>query len=528
MSTKNKITKNLAFTLFFLFFTLIQLSVSAYGQQYGNLIVRVVECGCKNPIFNAKVEIVSISPDPVAYTNSQGYAYFNHIPTGRYSVNVFKEGYRSKSTTVTIRCSQTTEIEICLEKIKVCSPGEIRNRRCAFSTQVAYEKCKSDGSGWETVIENCPIDYICENGKCVLNKDGWYSTSITNCNNGILEKLEEYRDYNCFGSTCSYTVLETRWVSIGKCTFFVPSFYPTQEEKDGWYDLGEERCNVNNYQCGYGIKERLQEYRDYTCIGATCTYTVLERKWNSVGECYKACPSGYTCVNGFCEIIPISQPQPTQCKVTIEVRDYLNNLPIPNSLICSKNYCYLANYDGRITFYLTVGSYSFNISAEGYYSKIISLTCQTCGNEIREIVYLEKKIELKSCDVLDGWYYTTQTFCEMKNVECGTGIRLRKEEYRDYSGLVKDISECKNYKLEKYRWVEDGLCEKECSEGYECSEGLCRKIQTKEEIAFAEIEEGNLRIYNEEKLDLIDLLLFFIFLILLFFVLRYRRKKIDC
>jgi hypothetical protein len=104
---------------------------------------------------------------------------------------------------------------------------------------VAYEKCKSDGSGWETIIENCPSGYVCSNGYCVL-------------------------------------------------------------EKDGWYDTGRERCNLYGLECGSGTKEKEQEYRDYTCFGVTCTYVVKEKRWVEIGSCYQDCASGYTCQAGHC------------------------------------------------------------------------------------------------------------------------------------------------------------------------------------------------------------------------------------
>jgi len=132
----------------------------------------------------------------------------------------------------------------CLRKIKVCNPREIRNRRRVSPSQIMYEKCDSDGSGWDTVLENCPSDHSCENGYCVLNKDGWYDTS-------------------------------------------------------------ETRCNLNGVSCGYGIKEVKQEYRDYTCFGVTCTYRIVARRWVEAGSCYRACQSGYFCVNGYCKLLSI-------------------------------------------------------------------------------------------------------------------------------------------------------------------------------------------------------------------------------
>ncbi|MEM5836673.1 MAG: hypothetical protein QW058_02910 [Candidatus Aenigmatarchaeota archaeon] len=171
------------------------------------------------------------------------------VEIGTHKISASKIGYNSDSKTLTCSCGETKKVVLVLTSIQICTPGEIRNRYCACSTQVGYEKCKDDGSGWESVIENCPPGYVCSNGYCTL-------------------------------------------------------------EKDGWYDTGKERCNLYGLECGSGTKEKEQEYRDYTCFGVTCTYNVIGKRWVSIGSCYQDCPSSYTCEAGYCVKTTTTLPCP--------------------------------------------------------------------------------------------------------------------------------------------------------------------------------------------------------------------------
>jgi hypothetical protein len=194
--------------------------------------------------------------DASIYVDGSYLTYASHTQTqvlvGSHTVSASRSGYSFDSETVSCSCGETKRVDLVLSKTQVCTPGEIRNRYCACSTQVAYEKCKADGSGWETVIENCPSSYICSNGYCVL-------------------------------------------------------------EKDGWYDTGNERCNLYGLECGSGTKEKEQEYRDYTCFGTTCTYVVTDKRWIAIGSCYQGCASGYSCQSGYCVKVTTTTTIPPSC-----------------------------------------------------------------------------------------------------------------------------------------------------------------------------------------------------------------------
>ncbi|MGC9059232.1 MAG: carboxypeptidase-like regulatory domain-containing protein, partial [Candidatus Aenigmatarchaeota archaeon] len=528
--------------------------------QYGTLKVKVVDCFSKLPIENAKVYVSKDDPI-INYTDYNGYATFN-LEVGRYRIDVSKDGYYSSSATADIKCSQTTEIEICLNKIQVCFPGEIKNRRCVCPTQVAYEICKADGSGWETKIENCLSGYICDNGYCILNKDGWYDTGnekceiSSECGYGTKMKEQEYRKYTCFGVTCTYTVIERRWISIGTCYKDCPSGYICENGKcvqevifdcnslDGWYTTNEEKCEVA-FECGEGIRKVKKEYRDYYPIvekpksTSDCSFIVTSIDWFSIGSCFKDCPSGYYCLNGFCKPISLAFA-PQKCNVMIYVKEKENNFPIENAKVCVQNSCYYTDYSGLASFTVYQGSYTVSISKDGYETQIFNIECQACGNDIVRTVFLNPIKICFNCNLLDGWYYTTESYCEMKGVECGNGIRLRKEEFRDYSNVcVSSKEDCKDYKVLGYRWVEDGLCFRDCGSGYKCEEGFCKKTFVEKEEKFVAIDmlENGTVIPKQTELmsvtiktyprkeDILTFSLLLIFILAFLLLKRFKRKK---
>ncbi len=583
---------------------LILVSSLSLAIQYGNLRVKVVDCSCNNPVSDARVCVQSIETDPCEYTDSNGEILFENLVVGTYSIQVSKDGYNPNSTVENVECSRTVDVTICLSKVKVCNPGEIVNRRCACPTQVVYERCKTDGSGWETVIENCQSGYVCSNGYCVKSKDGWYDTWETRCDlegrscgYGIKEIKQEYRDYTCFGATCTYVVTQTRWVAVDECYVPCPTTTTTTipvQEKDGWYDTGYEKCEVNNVECGIGVKMKEQEYRDYTCFGTTCVYNVLSKRWiedgicyktcpsgylckdgycnpifdcnsldgwystmeercitnfecgagekqvkeeyrdyyptipspisssdcsfnikeirwRSVGECYVSCPIGYYCDSGFCRPIKITTTLPKECEVKIWVKEKETKQPIESARVCFNNNCYLTDSFGLVTFYVKIGTYNIQISKEGYSWETIKITCQECGNSIQQTVYLSRIKSCFDCNTLDGWYYTTESYCEIGDFRCGNGIRLRKEEFRDYPNIcVKSSTECKNYSIIGYRWVDEGYCYKGCDFGT-CEEGLCKQRLSYQDVQLSFNEKR----YEHPKAKIIEINVIVIFLAVL-------------
>jgi hypothetical protein len=473
--------------------------------------------------------------------------------------------------------------------------------------------------------------------------DGWYDTGNTRCNldgnicgYGIKEKEQEYRDYTCFGATCVYTVTARRWIAIGSCyvscptttttlaclrsnptllispltqygnpgqtlTYYVTvinndnyicgvspftihvincpsgfscnlasasllispgnansttinvtssplssagtyqftlkvenslstSYFSSYSANyvissifncnslDGWYTVSD-RCNIGIYECGSGTRERIEEFRDYYPIvvnpssPSDCSFTVTSTRTINIGTCYSSCPSGYFCDAGFCKIIS------SNCQVRMYVKDSSNNLPIVNARVCEGAICYNTDNNGLASFYISQGFHNLQVSKEGYYNYSINLFCED-GAVIERNVFLIKQVSCFQCDQLDGWYYTTESYCEIGKFECGSGLRLRKEEYRDYKSVcVSSSSSCKDYNVISYRWVEDGYCYKNCTYGV-CEEGLCKQSKIPQPI-YIKLEE-----YDHYRSGGINLGVTFL-IISLFVLLLILSRKMD-
>jgi hypothetical protein len=422
-------------------------------RQYGNLEVRVVDCTYRKPIGGANV-CVTGARTVCALTNEKGEVYFQKLPVGEYSLQVSKDGYYTAEGKVKVVCSQTSRAEICLNRKAICKPGSIRNRMCISSFQLSYEKCKADGSGWEIVTESCPSDQICRDGYCTLEKDGWYETSLTRCNlegkscgEGKKEVKMEYRDYICFGVTCSYVVTQSKWVHKGSCYVpcqsertFSDNSNPIEENKDGWYDV-ESKCELNGALCGYGVKKVKQEQRKYMCIGNTCTYIVTGVRWISAGQCYVSCPS--------LTFLPTNSLEKDGWYETGKEKCELNGAT--------------CGYGKRLK----------EQEYRDYTCFGVTCTYQVTAKRWVEVGTCYKKCNSFDCNSLDGWY-AKETYCETGGFECGSGIMVKKEEYRDYpSRYVSSPSECREYKVVGVRWTIGNECYKTCMVG-SCQEGFCR------------------------------------------------------
>jgi hypothetical protein len=159
--------------------------------------------------------------------------------------------------------------------------------------------------------------------------DGWYATGASYaCCDGsdgaCTCQDEEYRSYSCSGTSCDFTVTDTRTQTSGcttcndgdTCTNSYCSGGSCQNDaycdgttsscgcsscadcssQDGWYDAGSATSCCDGGQACSTCQP--QEYRTYTCDGTSCTYTVTNTRTETSG--CSTCNDGSSCTNSYC------------------------------------------------------------------------------------------------------------------------------------------------------------------------------------------------------------------------------------
>ncbi|MBI2084362.1 MAG: carboxypeptidase regulatory-like domain-containing protein [Candidatus Aenigmarchaeota archaeon] len=81
----------------------------------GTLAVKVTD-NFGNPLSGAQVNVQSTVTDPIGFTGSDGFVYFN-VPAGSYTITASKSGYQTRVTTALVREFQTSNVFISLATI---------------------------------------------------------------------------------------------------------------------------------------------------------------------------------------------------------------------------------------------------------------------------------------------------------------------------------------------------------------------------------------------------------------------------
>lgn len=203
-----------------------------------------------------------------------------------------------------------------------CIDGSCRD------SDVACSDCQYCGS--DTCINYCQrTDTSCGCAHCVNcnNSDSWInagsSYSCCDGNKACVCQKQEYRDYTCSGTSCNYSVTNTK-IDKNNCTECSPAgscLSGSCRTNCVGTDIscGSENCVNCNNSDGWvnsisipfpycdGNKtctDQKQEYRDYFCLGSSCSYSVTDARTNK--SCIE-CGSSKYCSGGTCLDKPTKQ-----------------------------------------------------------------------------------------------------------------------------------------------------------------------------------------------------------------------------
>jgi hypothetical protein len=491
----------------------VEYDLGNYAPYTGNVEVRVssdcYEVSKADPCFcwNVNVQVVEqVLPqycyldiyvkdnqgnplNAYIYLDGNYLAYSSHeqrqVLIGTHTVSASKPGYSSASKAISCSCGETKIVELVLAPTQVCNPGEIRNRQCACSTQVSYEKCKSDGSGWDLIIENCPSDYSCEDGRCV---------PVQACDPGYLDeyrcydnwKQREYLNSDCstswvFYEYCSYGC------SGGECLSPQPSCTPKY---------------LDDYRCYGDWVQRRYQYSD-------CSTEWVNWQYCSDGYC----SSGRCVYEEPCEIsVTVSTPENVKVGSTISTTVEIKNLGDRggyvdlDAYVCSTDpYCYAMACDGY--------SKDPRVYVPGNSEYYL-----TCNATVWEKGQYEVKVSYTGCGYSNTIY-------------SGVFEVLEKLKPKCVAEYINEFKCSGNWKLQLYRysdcstaWVYVEYCSVGCSNG-QCLPKPTTTLSTTTTTLVEKKEALPITgwaVFTGFVLPLVILLIVFL---LAFFVLWFLRKK---
>ena len=177
----------------------------------------------------------------------------------------------------------------------------------AYGTWYFHVRAKDNAGNWgsadhyRVMIENCDDkdgcytygngcedrDYYCDGSVCkytVSNRHtDYYGGWVYYCKGDEIWKQRPFHDFYCEGGTCTN---HTSWNDdqlVEDCN-----------DHDGWYDTGDTRWIDDPANECKEKEQKEQEYRDYTCSGGACTYSVTNTQWIDTGNVRNK-PDGTVC-----------------------------------------------------------------------------------------------------------------------------------------------------------------------------------------------------------------------------------------
>jgi hypothetical protein len=153
--------------------------------------------------------------------------------------------------------------------------------------RVMIENC-DDRDGCYTYGNGCEDrDYYCDGSVCkytVSNRHtDYYDDWVYYCSGDTVRKHRLFHDFYCGGEACTD---HTSWEDdqlVEDCN-----------DHDDWYDTGDTRWIDDPANECKEKEQKKQEYRDYTCSGGACTYSVTNTQWIDTGNVRNK-PDGTVC-----------------------------------------------------------------------------------------------------------------------------------------------------------------------------------------------------------------------------------------
>jgi len=404
------------------------------------------------------------------------------------------------------------------------------NTVCSAGSCVSDQACDTGGYQCKDQCSKAKPQYRCDGSGSCSSFWKWIDSSSCNpysCSGGSCNGCEKDCGAECetSGDCPNKCVGDTRYYS-GSCTFGCSCSYNTEEcTGDGWYDASGWSCQSDCQRC------KQQEYRNYYCTPAGCTYSVT----NTQQVCENApvgkhCSDGVFTTTGYCG--SSSAYCSDNCRLAVDkyecgvsgACDYFDSTQTTfcaagtacssgqcrsdtecgySDLVC-KDKCSAAKKMFQCNGYgscnllwqwvdvTTCNPFSCSSgSCTSSCEKDCGAECEadrdccsksfcqdnvlhfsgTCNNDCK------CDFKTEDCGQYSGWYdYGSATKWIACNDNPCMECKQKQQRYRDYyCGGDHCYASCK-YRYGDYRWVDTGeKREKTCSSGNMCVNGVCVK-----------------------------------------------------
>jgi len=306
---------------------------------------------------------------------------------------------------------------------QVCTPGAIINRHCECLTQIGYQKCNNDGSGWDNVVESCPSGYTCSSGYCGYTPK---------CSEGYLD------EYSCSGNykqrKYQYSDCSTTWANYELCSNGCSggSCQSAPQCSEGYLD---------NFRCSGSWRQRQYKYSD------------CSTGWINYEYCSNYCSDNSCVYEGACSVkVTASTPEDARVGETVSTTIKIKNTGDKGGYVSIDAYvctvdpnCHRMNCDG--------GDPTVYVSGHSTYTLV-------CSAEAREESMHEIKVVYNGCG--DGTIYSG-TF-EVREKFKPSCTAQYFESYRCSDGWKQQLYKYSNCST---AWVSLEHC------SYGCSENAC-------------------------------------------------------